>query len=197
MRRQTFEKLAIRKKWRGTLSDDFTVTRVLRAEGLPICFVPAALTASVEDCSFRELVEFTTRQMKITRVYAPQLWKASLVGALLFNLVFVWGILILAFYPARTFAFWSALIALVLIAVFSIGKAWLRLRAVKLVLRGYEKELNKQFWTQNTLWILAPALFLYNDLAAWLSNKIVWRGIAYELKSPAETVLFKDRTTKR
>lgn len=187
IRRETFEKLGILEKWHGVLSDDFTVTRAMKEAALPIYFVPQALTASVEDCYFVELLEFTTRQMKITRVYAPNLWIASFIGSFLFNLVFIWGIWILIFKGTDTFAFWFAACALTLVTVFSIGKAWLRWRAVRLVLVGYEKELEKQFWSQNTLWILTPALFLYNCICALLSRNIVWRGIKYKLISPERT----------
>ena len=197
IRRDVFEKLNMREKWRGTLSDDFAVTRAMKEANLPIYFVPNCLTASVEDCTWRELLEFTTRQMKITRVYAPHLWIVSFLGSFLFNLVFVWGILIIAIYSTDTFAFWFALASLSLVSAFSIGKAWLRLNAVKLVLKNYEKELNKQFWTQNTLWILSPSLFFYNAFRAWLSRKIVWRGIGYELKSHDKTVIIQADTTPR
>lgn len=195
MRRDVFEKLRMREKWRGTLSDDFAVTRAMKEANLPIYFVPDCLTASVEDCNWRELLEFTTRQMKITRVYAPHLWIVSFLGSFLFNLVFVWEILIIAFYSINTFAFWFALGSLILVSAFSIGKAWLRLNAAKLVLKSYERELNKQFWSQNTLWILSPALFFYNAFRAWLSRKIVWRGIGYELKSHDKTVIIQADTT--
>jgi len=193
MRRDIFEKLDIRRHWRGVLSDDFVVTRLMKKAGLPICFVPQALTASIEDCAFRELFEFTTRQMKITRVYAPNLWIASFIGAFLFNLVFVWGITILIFGATGEFSFWFALASLVTVSVFSVGKARLRLNAVKLVLKSYLKELDEQFWAQNTLWILSPALFLYNSFAAWFSREIIWRGIKYQLNSPKLTSIIKEK----
>ncbi len=195
IRRDVFEKLGMSEKWRGTLSDDFAVTRAMKEAKLPIYFVPSCLTASVEDCTWRELLEFTTRQMKITRIYAPHLWIASFIGSFLFNLVFVWGILITAFYSADTFAFWFAAVSLILVSVCSIGKAWLRLNAVKLVLKNYKKELKKQFWSQNTLWIFSPALFLYNAIRAWMSRKIVWRGIGYELQSHDKTIIIQADTT--
>jgi hypothetical protein len=34
---------------------------------LPIVFVPGAMAVTLEGCSFSGLLEFTTRQMKITR----------------------------------------------------------------------------------------------------------------------------------
>ena len=195
LRRETFEKIEMRERWRGTLSDDFAVTRALGAAGVPIHFVPQALAVSIENCTFRECLEFTTRQMKITRTYAPRLWKMSFAGAAVFNLVWIWGVFNLIFYPLESVAFWFSAAALSLIAIFSIGKSQLRLRAVKSVLKDYADELKKQFWTQNTLWILSPALFFYNSLCALLSRKIVWRGIKYELTSPAETIITKENTT--
>lgn len=197
MRRATFEKFAIREKWRGALSDDFAVTRAIKEANLTIHFVPQALTASVEDCNFGELLEFTTRQMKITRVYAQNLWIASFLGAGLFNLVWIWGVLILIFAPRDSFAFWFSFGALALVAFFSTGKSQLRLNAVRLILMDYERELGKQFWTQTTLWLFSPALFFYNSVCALLSRKIVWRGIRYELRSPRETIVINENTTNK
>jgi cellulose synthase/poly-beta-1,6-N-acetylglucosamine synthase-like glycosyltransferase len=195
IRRETFEKIRMRERWRGTLSDDFAVTRALADAGLPVFFVPQALAVSIENCTWQECLEFTTRQMKITRVYAPDLWKMSFAGAALFNLVWIWGAFNLYFYRADSIAFWFSLGALFLVSAFSIGKSQLRLNAVKLVLKDYENDLKKQFWTQNTLWIFSPALFFYNSICALVSRKIVWRGIRYELISPVETVITKENTT--
>ncbi|HQU82058.1 MAG TPA: glycosyltransferase [Pyrinomonadaceae bacterium] len=195
MRREVFEKLEMREKWRGTVSDDFAVTRAMKEAKLPIFFVPQALTASVEDCSFSELFEFTTRQMKITRVYAQNLWIASFIGSGLFNLVWIWGIFNLIFLDKSSFSFWFTVLTLLIVSIFSIGKSWLRLNAVKLVLEKYKYQLNKQFTTQNTLWIFTPAIFFYNAFCALISRKIVWRGITYELESSRETIVIKDNTT--
>src|SRR5205085_6115219 len=96
IRRETFERLDMRERWRGTLSDDFALTRALQQERLPIHFVPDCLTASFEDCDFTELLEFTTRQLKITRVYAAHLWKAVLLGSAFFVLIFFGGTLLVA-----------------------------------------------------------------------------------------------------
>jgi len=105
------------------------------------------------------------------------------------------GILFIAFYSTDTFAFWFAVASLSLVSAFSVGKAWLRLNAAKLVLKNYEKELDRQFWTQNTLWIFSPVLFFYNAFCALLSRKIVWRGIGYELKSHDKTIVIQVDTT--
>jgi ceramide glucosyltransferase len=189
IRRETFEKLNIREKWEGVLSDDFAMTRAMNEADLPIFHVPKCLTASIENCTFGQMLEFTNRQMKITRVYGTKFWLMSFIGSGMFNAVMLTSLLLLIF----GIGFWFPLITVLLVSIFSIGKSWLRLKAVKLILRDYERELNKQFWTQNTLWLLAPLLFFYNCVCASLSRKIVWRGISYELKSPTETRILGKR----
>lgn len=193
LRRETFENLEMRKKWRGVLSDDFAVTRAMKQANLPIYFVPQALTATVENCTFRELLEFTTRQMKITRVYAQSLWMQAFIGAFIFNAVMILSILLMISSAANSFNFWFASTTFLLVSAFSIGKSWLRLKAVKLVLENYETDLKKQFWAQNTLWIFSPALYFYNCFCALLSRKILWRGISYQLISAEKTSIIRSK----
>jgi len=192
IRRDLFERLELREQLKGTLSDDFTITRVLKEAGLRIAFVPRALTASVGDCSFRELFEFTTRQMKITRVYAPHLWLVSLAGSAIFCAVMVMALLIIAAGGPSGLPVFVAYLTLALVILLSIGKSWLRLKAVRLALPEFDVDLKRQSLAQYTLWLLAPALFLFNSLAAGLSRRFTWRGIRYELKSATETVIIAD-----
>ena len=192
IRRDVFESINMRDKWKGTLSDDFAVTRAVRSAGLEIVHVPQALTATLESCSLRQLLEFTTRQMKITRVYMPHLWLMSFFGSAMFCGVMLTAFLIVVLSRENSFAVWASLVTLVLVSAFSIGKSWLRLKAVRLALPQYERELDRQFFSQNTLWLLSPALFLCNSIAALYSRRMTWRGTKYELKSPTETVIIRD-----
>lgn len=187
IRRDTFERIGMREEWQGTLSDDFAVTRAMRATGLRIRFVPQALTASVESCTFRELFEFTNRQMKITRVYMPQLWLMSFFGSGLFNLVMAAAILIAILSKANGVPVWVAIATLFLVSFFSVGKAVLRLYAVRLALPQFGPELRRQRFSQYTLWLFTPAIFFANCVAALLSREIVWRGTRYRLASPDRT----------
>ena len=185
IRRQVFEKLKVREKWRGTLSDDFALTRILQKENLPIYFVPECLTATIESCGFAEFLEFSTRQMKITRVYAPNLWKASFIGSFLFTAIFWTGILLLFFVSG--WHFWLTLASLLIIFALGSAKSHIRLKAVKLVLKDYKKDLDRSILWHNLFWVITPVIFLYNNFTALLSNEIVWRGITYKLVSPDET----------
>ncbi|MCA1818056.1 MAG: glycosyltransferase [Acidobacteria bacterium] len=188
IRRATFDRLNILGEWRGALSDDYAVTRALQRAALPIAFVPACLVASHDDCSARELFEFTTRQLKITRTYAPRLWLVVLVSNLVFCAGF-YGALALA--AARALRGESFALPLALAAsVFLIGatKAALRLRAVNLVLaREGSRVGGVARLAQLTLWTVTGALFLWNAAAASFSRRITWRGITYEMKSPTRT----------
>lgn len=192
IRRDTFDRLDIREKWRGTLSDDFAVTRTMDEANMPIVFVPQAMTAAIEDCTFAQMLEFTTRQMKITRVYAPNLWLMSFVGSGLFNLVMIASLLVAIFSRSNGWPVVAAITTLVLVSAFSIGKAYLRLRAVRLALSKWDTELRRQTFAQLTLFMFAPLIFFYNSFAAWLSRRMTWRGTTYVLKSHRETVIIAD-----
>lgn len=191
IRRETFERLRVDEAWRGKLSDDFTMTRLLHEASLPIKFVPQCLTPSFEDCTSRQLAEFTTRQLKITRVYAPHLWQAVLAGSLIFVLAFFGGITLVAGRAALGLSFATPLMLLMVIFALGAMKSHLRLRAVSLAIPDQRMRSLGTTLAHVTLWPLASLLYLYNALAAAVSRRIEWRGITYELKSPSEAVIIR------
>jgi cellulose synthase/poly-beta-1,6-N-acetylglucosamine synthase-like glycosyltransferase len=197
IRRETFERLGMIERWRGALSDDFALTRTLQAARLPIYFVPACLTASLEDCTYTELFEFTTRQVKITRVYAAHLWKAVLISGLVFVPTFFGGIALVAVRASLGLTYAWPLSLIAVIYILGVWKALLRLKAVMLVLDGHRKLLRRDAFAQLFLWPLATLLFLHNALAAAFSRRITWRGITYELRSPTETVITGNEQARR
>lgn len=197
IRRDVFERLNILEKWKGTLSDDFTMTRTLNSAGLDVYFVPRALTPSIENCTLRELIEFTTRQMKITRVYSPNLWLMSFVGSGLFVFVMVTSFLIMIFSQRNDLTVAVAMLTILAVTVFSLGKSWLRMEAVQLVLRQYSGKLRRQLLPQLTLWSIVPAIFLYNCIAALVSRRVTWRATTYEMISETETRIVNPDSDKQ
>jgi cellulose synthase/poly-beta-1,6-N-acetylglucosamine synthase-like glycosyltransferase len=181
IRRTTFERLNVSGRWRGSISDDFTITRVLKEAKLPIHFTPLCLVASAGDCDFHELIEFTTRQIKITRVYASHLWLPLLLGSSLFTIAFFGGLILIGFHLRSPVAYVFPLI------IFALGaaKAVIRFRAVSTVLRTSRRDLVAHIF----LWPFASLLYLYNAIVAGFSRRLKWRGITYELKSPSEAVI--------
>jgi cellulose synthase/poly-beta-1,6-N-acetylglucosamine synthase-like glycosyltransferase len=186
IRRSTFTRLNVADHWRGTVSDDFTITRVLKDAKLPIHFTPNCLVASAGDCGFRELFEFTTRQIKITRVYASHLWLPLLLGSALFAIAFFGGLILLILQILQILSP-TLFLPIVLLIIFTLGatKSFLRFRAVSGVLHTSSLDLLAHIF----LWPFASLLYLYNAIVAGFSRRINWRGITYELKSPREAVI--------
>jgi len=186
IRRTTFDRLNVSERWCGTVSDDFTITRVLKEAKLPIHFTPNCLVPSVGDCDFRELIEFTTRQIKITRVYASHLWLALLLGSALFAIAFFGGLILLILQILQILSN-SLVLPLMLLLIFTLGatKSFLRFRAVSITLQTSRRDLLAHIF----LWPIASLLYLYNAIVAGCSRRIKWRGITYELKSPTEAVI--------
>jgi len=189
IRRSTFERLKIVDHWRGTVSDDFTITRVLKEAKLPIHFTPNCLVPSVGDCGWRELIEFTTRQIKITRVYAPHLWLPLLLGSSLFAIAFFGGVALLIERLVFGGSFW--LIAVFLVVIFALGaaKGFIRWRAVSIPLASYRKAMRRDLAAHVFLWPFASLLYLYNAIVAGFSRRITWRGITYDLRTPTQAVI--------
>jgi ceramide glucosyltransferase len=181
IRRTTFNQLNVNDRWRGTVSDDFTITHILKQANLPIHFTPNCLVPSVGDCNFRELLEFTTRQIKITRVYAPHLWLPLLLGSALFTIAFFGGLILIGVHPRSSVAYIFPLLIFTLGAI----KSFIRFRAVSTVVQPSRGDLLAHIF----LWPIAQLLYLYNAIAAGFSRRIKWRGITYELKSPTEAVI--------
>jgi len=189
IRRSTFEACKVIDYWRGAVSDDFALTRALHDAKLSIKFVPQCLTPSFADTSLRQLLEFTTRQLKITRVYAPHLWKSVFLGSVIFVLTFFGGIALVVFRAAAGLSFATPLVLIVIMFLMGAMKSHLRLRAVNSIVLEPPGASPASTLAHVTLWPFASAVYLYNAIAASVSKRITWRGITYELKSPTETVV--------
>jgi hypothetical protein len=131
------------------------------------------------------LIEFTTRQIKITRVYASHLWLPLLIGSALFVIAFFGGLILIGFHPLSSVAIFTLII-------FALGaaKSFIRFRAVSTVLKTDRRDLVAHL----LLWPFASLLYLYNCIVAGFSRRIEWRGITYELKSPSEAVIISRKS---
>ena len=172
MQRATFEDLQILEAWRGSVSDDYAITRAAERAGAKIIFVPECLIPSHGECTWQELLEFTTRQITITRVYHPRLWRVAFAAQIIFSAAFL-GL------PFTLPALW------LLVYLLSAAKAWIRIRAVRSVLP--DTALARFGWFYTLFSPLAALLYLYNMVRSALGTDIVWRQIHYKLISPNET----------
>lgn len=187
IRRENFDRLRIRDLWTGAISDDYVLTRAVQEAGQRIKFVPACLVATHADADFRDLVEFTTRQIRITRVYAPRVFKLALATNVLYN-VTVWGGL--AWVAASTAGGrFPQVIGALLALVLAMGAAgsWIRVGVAARILHDHHAGIVRKRWAYVFLGPLASLLYCVNLVASAGSRRIVWRGIGYELISPSET----------
>lgn len=179
LRREVFDRIGVRDVWEGAISDDYAVTRAALRSGKKISFVPECLIPSYGDCTWRELLEFTTRQILVTRVYDAATWRMALVTQSIFNVAF-WGGLLLPW------PYW--LVTPVLYALAGI-KSFIRYEAVATVLP--EGALSKHRASYILLAPLTALLFEYNLIRSALTRSTTWRQIRYRLISPNRTEVYR------
>jgi cellulose synthase/poly-beta-1,6-N-acetylglucosamine synthase-like glycosyltransferase len=187
IRRRRFDELRILDCWRGAVSDDYAMTRALQNNGLRIAFVPECLVPS--PCAFGvgAFLEFTNRQMVITRVYAPRLWFTALFGYLFYCAAILLGIASWAVSSMIGLPSMQFLVLASIPPIFAAVRGALRLAAALELLPEIRERLLNEGWVWVLLAPLVPFAYLYNSLAAALTRKITWRGIRYELISPFRT----------
>jgi ceramide glucosyltransferase len=186
IRRETFDNLGVREKWSSIVAEDFVVARAVQDAGLEVEFVPQALCASETDVSLRELGEFTTRQIKITRVYRPDLWLLSMFGSAVFTGVLA-ASLVFVLAAGDLLTRVLALITLIGVGAFSIAKSVIRAKTVAMAIPEHGSIIHRQALTHSLLFWATPPLFLANCLAALFSRRIRWRGRVYDMLSASET----------
>ncbi len=186
VRRETFWQAKVLEFWRGASSDDYSLTRALRQQGLRIEFVPGCLVPTWQATDFSKLMEFTNRQILITRVYEPKLWRLATLTHLSYCVTVVFGLWVAASSSSGSLALAPLLLTL-LVPLLAAGRGVLRLLAAADLLPGWKDQLMAGAWVWTLLAPLVPFLYLVNSLAAIGSRRITWRGIRYELVSPNQT----------
>jgi len=192
IRKKTFEQLRMADYWENTLSDDLTLTTMVRDAGLNIEFVPQCLVASHEDCTFSEMLEWTNRQTIISKVYHPKLWRRIALAHGIGNIILGLGTVLLAGFLIGITTDKNILLASILmlsmIPMEMINGLFL-LPAVKKMLPDHRERIQKLTWIYCLLAPLASLLALFNTIYSLFTNRITWRGVTYEMKSPTETIV--------
>ena len=186
IRRATFEQLRLAERWRGTLSDDYVASAALRDHRQRMVFVPTCLAVSSDGLSWRDLWEFTTRQILITRVYHPAMWRVALLWYSFFTLV-VLGIGLEGLRDAWAGVLSTAHVGLAGLWLLGGLDDALSLLAVRQVLGAQ----HIGDWQRRIIFccLHIPTAMLYaaNTVVSLFRRVIVWRGIAYRLVSAQHT----------
>lgn len=187
VRRTLFDQAGVLEAWQNSVSDDYSMTSALERTGRQILFVPECITLSFVETDFAELLEFTNRQILITRVYAEKMWRMAAVTHLLYCVTLVLGVIltlgdVLATRPALHLATLTIL-PLLLSAI----RGAMRVVGVTEALPAWRKEISAQSWIYIALNVFVPFLYLLNFAHSLVSRKIRWRGVSYELLAREQT----------
>ncbi len=192
IRRTVFEGIGVLDEWRTSVSDDYSITNALQRAGRSIFFVPECLTVSFVETDFKGLLEFSNRQILITRVYAQKIWRAAAATHLLYcvTVVLGLGLMIGDLIGERPALHIAAL--LILIFLLSAIRASLRVIAVTEILPASKAQIMNQAWVNIALPAAIPFLYLTNFTHSLLTRKMRWRNIHYELISANQTRIIND-----
>ncbi len=187
IRRAIFDKINVLDEWRSSASDDFSLTAALERNQRSILFVPECLTPSYADTNFKGLLEFTNRQILITRVYAEKMWQLAAATHFVYCLTIVLGIALIIGNLVAELPTSQVAGLIVFIFLLSAIRATLRVIAVIEALPSSRAQIISQAWIYILLTGFVPFLYLFNFVHSVITRKIWWRSIQYELLSPNQT----------
>ena len=187
IRRSIFEQSGVMNEWRNSVSDDYSLTRALERNNRSIVFLPECLTLSYVETDFRGLLEFTNRQILITRVYAHRVWAPAAATHLLYCVTLSLGlILILSDLFEQRPAFHIAALSVLPVLLAAIRNS-IRLTGVTEALPAERSQITGQAWIYVVLAVFVPFLYAVNFVNSLITRKIRWRSMAYELISAEQT----------
>jgi ceramide glucosyltransferase len=187
IRRDIFEQSGVMDAWRSSVSDDYSLTRALERTNRSIAFMPECLTLSYVETDFQGLLEFTNRQVLITRVYAERVWARAAVMHLLYCMTLVFGVvLILSDIFQQRPAFHIVTLTFLPVLLSAIRSS-IRLIGVTEALPAAKSQIMGQAWIYIVLTAFLPFLYLVNFVNSLVTRKIRWRGVAYEVIGTGQT----------
>jgi cellulose synthase/poly-beta-1,6-N-acetylglucosamine synthase-like glycosyltransferase len=192
IRKKTFAELRIAEKWRGGLSDDMILSNAVKAAGYKIKFAPQSLAISSEPISFSSLLEWTTRQLAMIRLYDPKLWRLAAYPQWTFNLIFIIGVTLIGYglFTASKIPFAAWL--MVSDAVFGGVINSIRFSAFQRALPAHRGEMRRFWWAYAGLHLISSFVMSLALLKSLTTNRIIWRGIEYEISGSGEIVVLNE-----
>jgi ceramide glucosyltransferase len=191
IRKTMFNDVEALEAWNGAVSDDFALTSALEQHGKPIVFCPECMAATLHPWTGKDLVEFTNRQIAITRVYSSKRWALGMAAHLGYSITLLYAfVTIVTAMIAGDPWIQLALIALV-IPLLAAVKGAIRTLVIADLLPEFKTKLGEWSWVWTALAPVVPFLFAWNFLCSLLSKTIRWRGIRYQMVTPNMTRVLK------
>jgi ceramide glucosyltransferase len=187
IRRTVFDQAQVLDEWSNSVSDDYSMTRALARVGRSIMFLPECLTVSYVEANFAGLLEFTNRQILITKVYARDTWIPAALTHLLYCVTLILGICLTLSNVFATLPAFHLAVLTFLPVLLAIIRSALRVVGVTEALPGVRSQIMSQAWIYLLLTCVVPFLYLVNFAASLVTRKTTWRGITYEVIAPEQT----------
>lgn len=187
IRRTIFEQIGMLDVWQHSFSDDYSLTMMIERTGRQIVFLPECLTPSYAQTDFAGLLEFTSRQVRITRVYRPQMWAKAFATHFLYCLTLILGFLLALELTVASRPAFHVTTLVVLPMLLAAIRGALRVIGVTEALPGVRSVIMAQSWIYILPPTIIPFLYLLNFLTSLIGRRLRWRGIEYELISPEQT----------
>jgi ceramide glucosyltransferase len=187
IRRAIFDEIGMLEVWQHSFSDDYSLTTMIERSRRQIVFLPECLTPSYVQTDFPALLEFTTRQVKITKVYRPQTWATAFGTHLLYCLSLVLGVILWLQLTVASRPAFQVTTLLVLLVLLAMIRGALRVIGVTEALPAMRSQIMSQSWIYILLAVLVPFIYLFNFASSAMGRRLRWRGIDYELISPEQT----------
>ena len=185
IRAETLDAIDVASRWQGTLSEDLALTDAVKATGRTVAFVPAAVSPTVEGCTWRELLAWSTRQTAMVAVWGRHIGRYAALTYAVFNgitvlgvVAFVLGAFVDPIYFVPAAAFLANLPA-------TIVKNHHRAESVFLgnpALRPMWRVRRGRFALAA---LLVPWLVTYNLAKAGRMREVEWRGRRYRVERGA------------
>lgn len=194
IRRSTFVHAKVLSYWSHSISDDYSITQAMRDSKLKIHYEPRCLIGSAGKCSWRELFEWSTRQIMITRIYSRNLWRLAFLSQWSFLIVwwtaFLWGLAALFQTPLSDGILdpqnYHSLIkyGCIAVSIFVLGvtRGWFRLQTIHHIFPDQQPNIIPFWWGYTLLFPLVSTLTGLNLLVSAFKNQLDWRGVRYKFQ---------------
>jgi GT2 family glycosyltransferase len=176
IRKDVFFAAGVPECWRTAISDDYALSDAVHRAGLRIAFTPGALAPSPEPITARRFFAWSRRQLLLTRVYSPKLWRAALAAHVVYCASMVAA--------AAAWLHGSAVAPWLLAAQLLPGmaKGLGRVRLARAALPNHAPWFRRWGWTHTLLVPIATWLWLAALLSSAFGSSIEWRGRRYRLR---------------
>ena len=191
IRKTTFKDANVLDSWKGAVSDDFGMTYALEVAGKDIVFCSECFAPTMHPWTFQSLLEFTNRQILITRVYSPRRWKMGALAHISYTLTILFGLFVVLYSIVDVDPWGNLLLLTLAVPMLAAMKGALRTIAITEAIPEWRSAQASWSWIWTVLAPIIPFLFTYNFLMSLISKRIVWRGIRYELLGPNTTRIIR------